>query len=88
MLIGVHVQIIEMLKVQMVEMKSLLESKVTELKTKLEAEANEKKKTEADAAQWKAMAQKELKTRLQVNTTLNHVPLTRPALKCAKNCID
>lgn len=52
----------------MIDMKKLLESKVNELKEKLEAEATEKRKTESDVMQWKSMAQKELKTRLQVGT--------------------
>jgi len=55
-----------MLKIQMAEMKELLEQKVNELKAKLELEINEKHKMEVDVAQWKVMAQKELKTRLQV----------------------
>lgn len=56
-------QAIDMMKLQMAEMKELLEGKVHELQAKL---AEEKKKSDSDVAQWKAMAQKELKTRLQV----------------------
>jgi hypothetical protein len=59
-------QAIDMMKLQMAEMKELLEGKVHELQAKL---AEEKKKSDSDVAQWKAMAQKELKTRLQVRWT-------------------
>jgi hypothetical protein len=52
-----------MMKLQMGEMKEMLEGKVHDLQAKL---ADEKKKADTDVAQWKAMAQKELKTRLQV----------------------
>lgn len=60
-------QAIDMMKLQMAEMKELLEGKVHELQAKL---AEEKKKSDSDVAQWKAMAQKELKTRLQVRWLL------------------
>ncbi|ELR12074.1 uncharacterized protein ACA1_101350 [Acanthamoeba castellanii str. Neff] len=53
------------MKLQMAEMKELLEGKVHELQAKL---AEEKKKSDSDVAQWKAMAQKELKTRLQLES--------------------
>jgi hypothetical protein len=57
-----------MMKLQMAEMKELLEGKVHSLQSKL---VEEKKKTETDVGQWKAMAQKELKTRLQVRTPVH-----------------
>lgn len=54
-------QTIELMKLQMAEMRDLLEGKVNDLKAKL---ADERKKIETDITQWKSMAQKELKTRL------------------------
>jgi len=58
-----HDQTIELMKLQMAEMRDLLEGKVNDLKAKL---ADERKKIETDITQWKSMAQKELKTRLLV----------------------
>ncbi len=61
-------QTIILLKSQMAEMKHLLEGKVDDLKERLESQIAENKKHESDVLQWKSMAQKELKSRLHLET--------------------
>lgn len=52
----------------MAEMKSSLEEKLATQKERLDEANAEKEKHQADATQWKAMAQKELRTRLALET--------------------
>jgi len=56
------------MKEKMAEMKASLDKRAEELQEKLDAQVAENFKLESDSAQWKSMAQKELKARLNLET--------------------
>jgi len=84
-----------LLKEKMSEMKGNLEKKVAELQEKLDSQIAENHKLDSDSAQWKGMAQKELKARLnletekaslqrELNETRNHSDLLKDRIRDGK----